>query len=414
MDSALAPAFTLQDEMRRLWQDQRTLIAEDATLAELGAKATRSQASKLLKAGDREGARRLLKEAGGDDEELPPEPRLIINDSTVEKLGELLNENQNGLLLIRDELPGFLARMEDQEYAGERAFFLEAFNGTGSFTFDRIGRGTIRIEVCTVSIIGGVQPSRIIPIVKGAVSGASNDGLLQRLQMTVWPDPRLSWKWVDRSPDASARIAVDRIFRDLRDLLPSPDGQPRIRRFELAAQAAFRDWMIGVQTEARLGSLPSALESHILKMPKTVASLALIFDLIEGDGDDLIGDTAILRALEWADYLRTHANRLYASGQVMADDGARLIVERREQLPELFTARDVQRKQWTHLPDRDTVAAALDVLLATHHCRERPVVNSAGGRPTTVFEWNPHLKPLKRRTMGSRRGAMQRTDKVRT
>jgi len=395
MDSALAPAFILQGEMRRLWQERCAVIAEDAMLSELGAKASKSQASKLLKAGDREGARRLLKEAGGDGEELPPEPRLIVNDSTVEKLGELLNENQNGLLLIRDELPGFLARMEDQEHAGERAFFLEAFNGTGSFTFDRIGRGTVRIEVCTVSIIGGVQPSRIIPIVKGVVSGASNDGLLQRLQMTVWPDPRSSWKWVDRSPDASARITVDRIFRDLRDLPLSPDGEPRIMRFELIAQAAFRDWVKSVQTEARSGSLPCALESHILKMPKTVASLALIFDLIEGDGDDLIGDTAIQRALGWAGYLRTHANRLYASGQVMAEDGARVIVERRGQLPELFTARDVQRKQWSNLPDRDTVAAALDVLLATYHCRERTIGKPTGGRPSTVFEWHPHLKPVK-------------------
>jgi hypothetical protein len=394
MDSALAPVFMIQDELRRLWQEQCAAISEDAMLSELGAKATKSQASKLLKAGDREGARQLLKEAGGDGDEAPPEPRLIVNDATVEKLGELLNENRNGLLLIRDELPGFLSRMEDPEYAPERSFYLESFNGTGSFTFDRIARGTVRIEVCTVSIIGGVQPSRIIPIVKGAVSGASNDGLLQRLQMTVWPDPRSSWKWIDRSPDTGARIAVDRIFRDLRDIPALPDGEPRMMRFEPSAQTAFREWMEVMHPEARSGVLPSALESHVLKMPKTIASLALIFDLIEGDGDDLIGNTATLRALDWADYLRTHANRLYASGQTMVDEGARLIVDRRSQLPELFSARDVQRKQWSNLPDRDTVSAALDVLVTTGHCRERTIGNPNGGRPSTIFEWNPRLKPV--------------------
>ncbi|AMJ63932.1 hypothetical protein AXW83_24610 [Bosea sp. PAMC 26642] len=391
MDSALAPAFMLQDEMRQLWEQRCATLAEDEMLAELGAKTAKSQALKAMKSGDREAARKLLQEAGGDGEEMPPEPRLIVNDATVEKLGELLNENRNGLLLIRDELPGFLSRMEDQECQGERAFYLEAFNGTGSFTFDRIGRGTVRIEVCTISIIGGVQPSRIIPLVKGAVSGVSNDGLLQRLQMTVWPDASSSWRWIDRAPDASARLAMDRIFRDVRDIQPGADGEPRIMRFEPAAQDAFREWMESIQKEARSRSLPSALESHILKMPKTVASLALIFDLIEGDGDDLIGDTAILRALGWADYLRTHANRLYAAGQTMAEESARLIIERRGQLPDLFTARDVHRKQWTGLSDRESVATALEVLASTHHCRERSVSHPGAGRPTTAFDWNPHL-----------------------
>lgn len=391
MQAALAPAFMLQDEMRELWERQCATIAEDAALAELSAKVSRSQAAKAIKAGDREAARKLMKEAGDDADEMPPCPRLIVNDATVEKLGELLNENRNGLLLIRDELPGFLARMEDQECQGERAFYLEAFNGDGSFTFDRIGRGTVRIEVCTVSIIGGVQPSRIIPLVRGAVSGSSNDGLLQRLQMTVWPDPSARWQWVDRSPDAAARIEVDRICRDMRDMPAQGEGEPRIMRFDPVAQDAFRDWMEGIQGEARSRSLPSAIESHILKMPKTVASLALIFDLIEGDGDDLIGDTAILRALGWADYLRTHANRLYAAGQAMAEDGARLIVDRREMLPEAFTVRDIQRKQWTGLTDRDAIVTSIETLLGTHHCREVAGSNSTG-RPSTLYVWNPHLK----------------------
>lgn len=396
MQAALAPAFMLQDEMRELWERQCATIAEDAALAELSAKVSKSQAAKAMKAGDREAARKLMKEADDDADEMPPCPRLIVNDATVEKLGELLNENRNGLLLIRDELPGFLARMEDQENQGERAFYLESFNGDGSFTFDRIGRGTVRIEVCTVSIIGGVQPSRIIPLVRGAISGASNDGLLQRLQMTVWPDSSSSWKWVDRSPDAAARISLDRIFRDIRDLPGNEGGEPKIMRFEPAAQDAFREWMEAIQIEARSKTLPSALESHILKMPKSVASLALIFDLIEGDGDDLVGDTAILRALGWADYLRTHANRLYAAGQTMAEEGARLVVERRAQLPDLFTARDVHRKQWSGLTDRDAVASAIEILTATYHCRERSVTHPGAGRPTSAFDWNPRLTSQER------------------
>src|SRR6266852_4021845 len=42
----------------------------------------------------------------------PVERRYLVNDTTVEKLGEPLNQNPNGLLLFRDELSGFLHTME--------------------------------------------------------------------------------------------------------------------------------------------------------------------------------------------------------------------------------------------------------------------------------------------------------------
>ena len=153
-------------------------------------------------------------------------------------------------------------------------------------------------------------------------------------------------------------------------------------RFDPAAQDTFREWMESIQKEARSRTLPSALESHIL--PKTVASLALIFDLMEGDGDDLIGDTAILRALGWADYLRSHANRLYAAGQTRSEEGARLVVERRGFLPDPFTARDLHKKDWTGLTDKEAVQSAIEVLLGTYHCREVIRRHAGAGRPTVA------------------------------
>ncbi len=69
----------------------------------------------------------------------------IVNDVSVEKLGELLKENPRGLLMVRDELAGFLANLERKEYQSDRAFYLTAFNGDDQFTYDRIERGTILI-----------------------------------------------------------------------------------------------------------------------------------------------------------------------------------------------------------------------------------------------------------------------------
>ncbi|WP_396605004.1 YfjI family protein [Bradyrhizobium sp. YCK136] len=391
MQSALGPIYTIQDELREEWEEKIRTAEIDDALASLDAKDAKKKAEKALTSGDREGARGILANLVEDDEE-PPCPRIVVNDTTVEKLGELLNENPRGLLLIRDELPGFLTRLESEEHQSERAFYLEAYNGDGRFTYDRIGRGTVHIENCTVSIIGGVQPSRIAPIVRGAMSGTGNDGLIQRFQMTVWPDDRASWRWVDRKPDMKARLAYEKVFRDLFDLSMGDTDKPAILRFSPQSQALFEQWMTEIQAEARSGSLPSTLESHVLKMPKTVAALALLFELADG-GRFEVNEVAMRRALGWADYLRSHANRLYSAGETMAENGARLIVERRHQLPEPFTPRDVQRKGWASLNDRDAVASAIDMLIGTHHCREIPSTgHPAGGRPSVAYSWNPSLK----------------------
>jgi Protein of unknown function (DUF3987) len=303
----------------------------------------------------------------------------------------LLNQNPHGLLLVRDELPGFLARMESEEYQSERAFYLEAFNGDGQYCYDRIGRGTIPIENCTLSIIGGVQPARISPLVRGAATGVSDDGLIQRLQLTVWPDDIDLWRWVDRRPNAVAREKYDAAFQNLHDFARGFE-KPEVFGFSSQAQEMFQKWMTEIQTEARNGKLPSVLESHILKAPKTIASLALIFELI-GGGRNAVGAIATARALEWGDYLRSHAVRLYSAGSAMAENAARLIIERRAQIPERFTPRDIQRKGWAGLPDWDAVASALELLITAGYCQEVPATFSAvGGRPSVTYVWNPLIK----------------------
>ncbi|ERI14444.1 hypothetical protein O206_21945 [Ochrobactrum sp. EGD-AQ16] len=397
MQKALGPVYAIQDDIRKQWQEDLKSAGIDDVLGKLEAKEATKAAGKAYRAGDKDGARAILADVTkGNDEDEPPCPRIVVNDATVEKLGELLNENPRGLLLVRDELPGFLSQMESEDHANDRAFYLEAFNGSGRFTYDRIGRGTVHIENCTISMIGGVQPSRIAPIVRGAVTGTSNDGLIQRLQLTVWPDPRTSWQWVDRSPDRSAREAYEAVFRDLHKLELGSSNNPAVFRLSPQAQGMFQQWMAEIQTEARSGKLSTILESHLLKMPKTVASLALIFELVEG-GRSEVGSDAMALALGWADYLRSHTNRLYSAGSaVVVEDGARLILERRDMLPDEFTIRDIHQKGWAGLTDREAVISAVDHLEETHHCRKfEKRAGVSGGRPSTPYRWNPKIREAK-------------------
>ena len=94
--------------------------------------------------------------------EKPSEPvprRYSTSDTSVEKLGELLRDNPNGIGVVRDELVGWLRSLDKDGRENDLTFYLEAWGGNAlSFTYDRIGRGTIFIPNPCVSILGGIQP----------------------------------------------------------------------------------------------------------------------------------------------------------------------------------------------------------------------------------------------------------------
>ena len=128
--------------------------------------------------------------------------RLITSDATFESLHHVLSENPAGLFVIRDELTGWLAGLERQGREQERAFFLECWNGDAAFTVDRIGRGSVHVPHACISLFGGIQPARLRAYLADAMrDGPSNDGLMQRFQLMVWPDIPPAWRYVDRKPD---------------------------------------------------------------------------------------------------------------------------------------------------------------------------------------------------------------------
>ena len=61
-------------------------------------------------------------------------------------------------MYFRDELVGFFRTMDRQGHESDRGFYLETWNGLGSFIYDRIGRGTVIIPNVCLSIFGTIQP----------------------------------------------------------------------------------------------------------------------------------------------------------------------------------------------------------------------------------------------------------------
>jgi len=231
-------------------------------------------------------------------------PRSIVNDTTVEKLGELLAQHPQGLLLERDELAGWLRSLERSDRKGDREFFLEAWNGLNPYTYDRIGRGTIRIPALCLSIIGGIQPAKLSRHVSEALEGGyAADGLLQRFQLLVWPEDPRDWRLIDRPPDCEAAEAVLQTFSTVRSLTGEHDEEeelsgPTVLRFSPEAQELFYEWFTQLEWRLRSPELKRtpAFESHLAKYRSLMPTLALLFHLVEVVGTGSIGPVSLAAA----------------------------------------------------------------------------------------------------------------------
>ncbi len=109
-----------------------------------------------------------------DKPDAPKDRRYIVDDATYEKLGEILVDNPNGVLSFRDEIVSLLRTLDREEYAAARGFLLSAWNGSEGYTFDRIIRGTLHIEVACVSLLAPILRARPSHCAHSAVSLGEN------------------------------------------------------------------------------------------------------------------------------------------------------------------------------------------------------------------------------------------------
>lgn len=336
--------------------------------------------------------------------EEPQPPRLLLNDATYQKLGAVLGGNPHGLMVFQDELSGLLVRLDGDGQEASRAFYLEAWNGQQSYTFDRIERGTVRIPRLCFSLLGGLQPSKLREYLRSAVyGGKGDDGLAQRLQLLVYPDISSDWKRVDRHPDMEAAAAADGVFDRLANLDPVAlgartsfvdDGIP-VMRFSDEAQHLFNVWWELLEKSMRQSEHHPALESHISKYRKLVPAMALLDHLILGMQGD-IQIESLRRAVLWQQFLLEHAKRAYAAVTSATMDSAKALSQhiQRGALKDGFTVRDVYRHNWSLLSNTKEATEAVAVLVDLGWLRAVQDVrqNNSEGRPTVRHYINPRLR----------------------
>lgn len=401
LGEVMRPLNRLEANERELWQAAHDSWELDCKVSAMQDDANEKKAKGHAAKGDTAAARQLLEP--GDT---PPEPfarSYIENDATVEKLGEVLQENPWGLLAYRDELYSLLTSLDKPGQEGSRGFYLQGYDGNQGYKFSRIIRGTTYIPRVCLAMLGGTQPGKIQQYVRDAVAGGSgDDGLLQRFGLTVWPDIAGEFKYVDQWPDTPAKQTAWAVFERLAQLQPATDTEAVIWRFSPEAQALFIEWIVPFENEIRGEELHPAMVSHLAKYRKLIPALALIFALIDTpDSGGIVHETELVRALAMGDYLRSHANRLYAAAVIPETTNAATLLakikngklaDRDGVLLDSFTPRQVYQKHWAGLDTPGAVRKAADVLVDFDFLRPDLVQSSDAlgrGRPSDRYLINP-------------------------
>ena len=399
MQAAMRPLRTLESEAF----EGHTTIDQERQAAEIAAKIKRSTLQSVARKAVLNGNDFDYTTLIESPEVTTPMRRFIVNDASVEALGEVLMENPTGTLLYQDELAGLFALLEKDGNQSLRAFLLQAWSGKEGFTFDRIGRGRRHVPACAVSLLGSIQPGVIASHIRAAQGhSAGADGFLQRFSLMVWPDVNPRWQDIDEPLDRGHEFNASAVFLHFENLerqqllqagaVLNDDGIPTFR-FAPDAQERFKAWRSELEHRLRSGRLPAAFEAHLGKYRKLVPALAVLTHVAEYPTAP-ITLSAVERALSWADCLESHAVRVFGSGAVAESDAVHTLLKRLRDgtagLPAEFKARDVRRKCWAGLTRQEEVDAACEMLV-DHRWLISSVqpTSSQGGRPCSTFRLNP-------------------------
>ncbi len=350
--------------------------------------------------------REALKSRLAELQSLKPETprRLMVNDSTVEKIGVLLNANPNGITSVQDEIAPFLDALDGKERQNDLKFYLKAANGTGVELVDRISRDSLLIHNLCLSMIGGTQPSRISALVDRTAEKSGDNGLLPRFTLMVYPDMPATYRYVDSEPKDIDQVCS--IYKGIYEMQPggnpfkiltSEAGGGVFLNFDPQAQEYFVDWIIKFENEMRgFGTFGTDIPgSHLQKLKGTMPKLALIFQIVDWQcGIDTAATGVTIKnaqlAVKWVEFLQSHARRIYATSTRPEFRGAKLILAKHEKgdLPDVVTARMVYRKHWRGLSTPKEVNEAIEVLVDHNWLRPLSQKENTNGRTSDKFVFN--------------------------
>ena len=351
--------------------------------------------------------------------EYPFEKRYMTSDSTIEMLQELLKRNAAGLLVERDEIISLLVTFEMSGREADRGFYLAGWNGGGDYHVDRIGRGSTYVPHLCLSIVGTTQPEKIQAYISKNTAALANDGLIQRFQLMVYPNPLPERKYIDQWPSTGAKNAVYDVVKTisqsdfLREHKQALNAHFKKKddsneeelliipfRFDKPAQKLFKQWFEGLEKKIDAEE-ETIIKEHLSKYRGLIPSLALILHVVGIASSDSkeyspVSLESLQRAILWHSYLESHARRIYSMGMNSSSEKAVLALSNKllkGAVEDGFSVRAIYRKNYKGLGrDSDLIKEACEELRELNWLRSTLIPASKQQAATTTYHINPAIQ----------------------
>jgi hypothetical protein len=234
-------------------------------------------------------AKRSRKRTPTEEELTRPDPpipwRILCSDVTVEALASLLQNSPRGLLLVRDELSGWIKGFDQYKSAqgADAAHFL-SMHRAGDLLVDRKTNSEIvYVRHAAVSVTGGIQP-RVLKRVLGEEH--LDNGLAARLLLAM--PPRLPKRWTDEEISLSTATRFSDLYSSLLELDFEVDEEGDKKPADLALTVSGKGAWVrfynqhGLEQARRDGDLAAAFS----KLEGYCARFALVIHLIRCQNGD--------------------------------------------------------------------------------------------------------------------------------
>ena len=275
----------------------------------------------------------------------PPTPyatRYRVEDTTIEALAPILQHNQRGVLVARDELNGWFGSFDRHSKNGksgaDSANWLQCFNGNSMSVDRKTGvPPTIYVARASVCLTGGIQPG----ILRRALTAEHREsGLAARLVFTSpppiqkrWTEREVSQDLIDRYEDLVRKLHALEMVPDPRDTSPEPRLIPQIVRIGPEAKRIWVDYynLHGAE-QVRLQSDLAAAWSKLEGYTPRFALIIHMVRFVTGDPtlEDpfVIDETSMVTGIQLAKWFKHEAKRLYAKmGETGPDQADRQLLD---------------------------------------------------------------------------------------
>jgi len=253
-------------------------------------------------------------EDGAQKVESPHLRQLIVDDVTIEAMGETLKSNPRGVLWYRDELTGLLTDLDKYsgKKGGTKARLMTTYDSgpwkTNRITEDR----NLYIANATVSIFGTIPPSALSSIFSDFDAAI---GFLPRF-LFIRVDQDKPPLWTNKTVSETTTIRLREILKKLLAFEFGPDDGPIIVDVSVPAKRLYTEWFNRQVIEPWVDADSAIYEAVLAKLRGQCLRIALILHCLSIASSrksefKVIGKDTMKKAITLADCLKEHQRQVW-------------------------------------------------------------------------------------------------------